>query len=120
MKYFEPEDTPYFLTVLEQRRNDLQDMEAGGQQAAATVSLDQSRMGRLSRMDALQNQAISQETNRRREVELRRIHTALQRITDGEYGECMSCGEAIAFGRLEVDPATPLCIQCAEQAEQTS
>lgn len=77
------------------------------------VELDQSRVGRLSRMDALQGQALAQETVRRRKNELSRIETALQRVTSGEYGYCVNCDEEIPDKRLAVDPSTPLCIDCA-------
>ena len=79
----------------------------------APVELDQSSVGRLSRMDALQNQAMQLETERRREVELARIDAALKRMDADEYGACVSCGEAIQKKRLEMDPATPVCVDCA-------
>ena len=50
---------------------------------------------------------------RRRDIELSRIDAALTRLNDGEYGECLTCGEDIAPKRLELDPATPVCIGCA-------
>jgi DnaK suppressor protein len=81
------------------------------------VELDQSRVGRLSRMDAMQLQAMSRENQRRRELELQRITAALGRIGDGEYGYCLHCGEIIAASRLEADPAAPLCIDCASRLE---
>ncbi len=82
-------------------------------ESSQPVELDQSRVGRLSRMDALQNQAMAQEIARRRAIELGRIDAALQRLDTGEYGECLACGEDIAPKRLELDPATPVCIGCA-------
>jgi DnaK suppressor protein len=77
------------------------------------VELDQTRVGRLSRMDALQGQAMAAETERRRHQELERIAAALKRLEDGEFGNCLSCGEPIAARRLAADPTTPLCIACA-------
>lgn len=81
------------------------------------VELDQTTQGRLSRMDALQGQAMAQEVARRRDVEIRRIEAALQRIEEGEYGICVACGEEVAPKRLDFDPATPNCIDCARQGE---
>ena len=81
------------------------------------VELDQTTQGRLSRMDALQGQAMAQEVARRREAEIRRIDAALQRIDDGDYGYCTTCGEEVALKRLELDPATPNCIDCARGEE---
>ncbi len=79
----------------------------------APVELDQQSVGRLSRMDALQVQAMAMETSRRRAGELKRIAAALARMDEGEYGYCAECGEEIAARRLELDPATPLCVECA-------
>jgi DnaK suppressor protein len=79
----------------------------------APVELDQQAVGRLSRMDALQVQAMALETSRRRRTQLRRITAALARIDEGEFGYCLECGEDIAARRIELDPATPLCINCA-------
>jgi len=79
----------------------------------APVELDQQAVGRLSRMDALQVQAMAMETSRRRATELRRITAALVRIDEGEFGYCLKCGDEIAARRIELDPATPLCIGCA-------
>jgi DnaK suppressor protein len=97
----------------------LHDLEETGNAAGKTVELDQARVGRLSRMDALQGQAMSQAMNRRRKIELQKIAAALQRIEAGEYGYCLSCEEPIARARLEHDPAAPLCIACASAAEQS-
>jgi len=81
------------------------------------VELDQTTQGRLSRMDALQGQAMAQEVARRREAEMRRIDAALHRIEDDEYGYCVACGGEIAQKRLALDPATPNCIDCARGEE---
>lgn len=75
--------------------------------------IDSGAMGRLSRMDAMQVQAMDAETERRREAELGRIDKALARIDDGEYGWCVTCGNEIAIKRLENDPAAAQCIGCA-------
>jgi len=80
-----------------------------------TVTLDQTSVGRLSRMDAMQAQEMALETERRREIELGRVERALERIESGEYGLCQSCDEQITEKRLEIDPATPVCINCANK-----
>lgn len=67
-------------------------------------------------MDALQGQAMA--TAGRRQMELRRIDAALSRLEQDEYGECLNCGEMGSPGRLGMDPAAPLCLACAEKAEQ--
>jgi len=86
---------------------------------SAPVELDQSRVGRLSRMDAMQGQAMSVEMKRRRKATLTEIASALDRINCGDFGDCQACGEPIAIARLELDPAVRLCIGCATEAEKT-
>ena len=90
--------------------------EAAGN-AAGVVELDQARVGRLSRMDALQSQAMSAEAQRRRGDLLARARAALARLDAGEYGDCLACGEPVPPARLDTDPAAPLCVACAERAE---
>ena len=80
------------------------------------VGLDQTAVGRLSRMDALQVQAMQIETNRRRHVELKRIESALRRLEDGEFGYCIICGEEIEDKRLNIDPTVPSCIACSRNS----
>jgi len=77
------------------------------------VELDQTSVGRLSRMDAMQGQALAQATDRRRHDEVRRVEAAIKRIDAGEYGFCIACGEAIPAKRLAVDPIIATCIACA-------
>ena len=88
-----------------------------GDQAEQTVELDQARVGRLSRMDAMQAQAMSKETGRRRRQKLFQIEAALRRIEENDYGICQECGEDIATARLEADPTALLCIECASARE---
>jgi len=85
--------------------------------AASIVELDQTRVGRLSRMDAMQAQAMAQESQRRRTVMLAAIERALVRLDSGEYGICIDCDEPINPKRLEFDPTVRRCIRCAGRAE---
>jgi DnaK suppressor protein len=101
---------------LRARREELLRLTAAHQEESQPVEVDQSSAGRLTRMDALQSQAMAAEVERRREIEVARIQDALARIEQGEYGYCASCGEPIAPRRLELDPATPLCVNCAERS----
>ena len=80
------------------------------------VTLDQSMVGRLTRMDAMQSQAMAIETERRRDLEIKRIDAALGRINEGEFGYCGICGEPIDPRRLENDPTVVTCIACARNA----
>ncbi|HSG94746.1 MAG TPA: TraR/DksA C4-type zinc finger protein, partial [Afifellaceae bacterium] len=91
----------------------LEALSALSEDDRAAVALDQQAVGRLSRMDALQQQAMAQAAERARARDLQRIDAALRRIEDGEYGTCTDCGEAIAAKRLAVDPMASLCAACA-------
>jgi DnaK suppressor protein len=100
-------------SLLTARLEALDAQDAAGQAAQQTVELDQQAVGRLSRMDALQNQAMAQAQARRRQAERQKIHAALHRIEEGEYGYCTECGEDIALARLAADPAIPRCLDCS-------
>ena len=97
---------------------ELQSVAESSDDASGVVELDQARVGRLSRMDAMQAQAMSQESARRREIVLRKIAAALKRIDNGDYGLCQTCEEMIDRRRLGFDPTAVLCIDCATKAEQ--
>lgn len=92
---------------------ELQGEDARGQSGQATVELDQQAIGRLSRMDALQNQAMAKAGHARRQAQRTRLTAALARIDAGEFGYCEDCGDEIAEGWLKLDPAATRCISCA-------
>jgi DnaK suppressor protein len=107
-----------FEALIRQRLVELEDLADSSREATATVELDQTRQGRLSRMDALQGQAMAQDAERRRGAQVRRLRAALLRLENGEFGDCMECGEAISMARLRADPGATLCLECASRAEQ--
>ena len=92
------------------KKQELEELLAASADDAAPVELDQTQQGRLSRMEALQQQAMAAETQRRRQRDMQLIDAALKRGDEGEYGYCVNCGEAIEPERLALDPATPFCI----------
>lgn len=98
---------------LEARRDDLEAHSERATNDRAAVALDQQSVGRLSRMDAMQQQAMAEAQERQRTAELQRIDVALRRVRDGDYGICDTCGEEIPEGRLAVDPSATLCVACA-------
>lgn len=83
------------------------------EKARAPVALDQQSVGRLSRMDAMQQQEMASAQERARRRDLLRIEMAQRRLAEGEYGWCADCGEAIADKRLEIDPMAENCVRCA-------
>ena len=80
--------------------------------ALEPVELDQSRVGRLSRMDELQNQSLTRNLHEREEIRLTLIRNALARLEEGTYGVCESCSSAIPFERLLVFPEATECGSC--------
>jgi DnaK suppressor protein len=97
-------------------RQEILEQKESAQESGATVELDQARVGRLSRMDAMQAQQMAMETDRRRSVHLQNTDGALRRIESGEFGYCFVCGEEIDLRRLEIDPTITRCIRCAESS----
>lgn len=108
----------FFRDLLQKLKTELLETGETGDQAEEVVELDQARVGRLSRMDAMQAQAMSRETGRRRRRQLLEIDAALGRIESGDYGGCFECGEAINPKRLEANPCSTLCIECAAASEK--
>jgi len=109
------QDRSYFKNLLLSRQDSLCRSDEKSENSTKAVALDQSSVGRLSRMDAMQSQAMAKELKRRREIELTRIEAALERLDEEEYGYCASCAEEINRKRLEIDPANPFCVACAEK-----
>jgi DnaK suppressor protein len=81
---------------------------------SAPVELDQQSVGRVSRIDAMQMQAMSQAVQRRRAARRMLIQQTLKRMDEGDFGYCIECGEEIAPGRLAVDPTFAACVRCAK------
>lgn len=109
-------DLDHFRALLERRLAELESTGELGESRNQAVELDQTKVGRLSRMDALQQQAMLDATKARAEREKIRIKAALRRMAAGEYGDCVQCTEPIAPGRLAFDPAAPLCVTCANKS----
>lgn len=107
----------HFHRLLLSRREQLRDMNRDVDRN--DVTLDQTRVGRLSRMGAMQDHEMSLDAERRRLAELKRIDLALTKIRDDDYGWCEDCGEDIAAGRLDIDPAALYCVKCAGKREQS-
>ena len=106
-------DLDHFKKRLERRLGEIKE----ARRTIDPVELDQGRVGRLSRMDAMQQQAMAQAAGRLTDLEEQRIRTALKRIATGEYGYCIHCEEDIAEGRLRADPSALTCIACARSTE---
>ncbi len=111
-------DLIYFKKRLEDRLQEIRSKQEKKKGNKGAVELDQARIGRLSRMDAMQQQAMEKATARLVDQERQRIQAVLARMGEGEYGYCILCEEEIAEGRLEFDPSVLVCIDCAKEKEQ--
>lgn len=100
-------------TALEARLTELDQLDAISAEGRAPVTLQQDTVGRLSRIDAMQQQAMAEAEGRRRHSERTRVKSALQRLDEDEWGWCATCGEQIAEGRLRNDPSLATCVACA-------
>lgn len=95
------------------RRAQLDEEDRISSEAREPVTLQQDSVGRLSRIDAMQQQAMAQATQKRRAAERRRIEAALERLDEGEWGWCLTCGEEMPEARLRHDPSVAQCVGCA-------
>ena len=107
-----PEQITELRLELEQELQRLQRTMQSTADASQPVALDQSSVGRLSRMDAMANQEMAKALHGREQALELRIIDALQRIERGRYGMCVSCGAPIPYGRLLVMPETRNCAAC--------
>ena len=106
-------DTGAIRAALEQERDELLHVSDAAADERRPVELDQQSVGRLSRMDALQVQAMAKAVETRRRGRLDLIEAALQRLDDGDYGICSECGEDVPTKRLTLDPTIARCVNCA-------
>ena len=110
----EPDRILYFRERLETLRVEVNDYLDSSKGASDAVQLDTS-IGRLSRMDAMQDQQMALELRRRKENQLLRIQSAMDRINQGNYGLCLSCKQPIAEERLELSPDAVICVKCSRR-----
>jgi DnaK suppressor protein len=87
-------------------------------EADRPVELDQTKVGRLSRMDAMQQQAMAAGLRERLSLRKRRLEAALARIDADTYGICCKCGDPIALARLQADLGAPFCTECQEEISE--
>jgi DnaK suppressor protein len=111
-------DRQYFKLRVDEMLNDVRRaLEMAAANDSGTVILDQSSVGRLSRMDALQQQAMAAGWKETLLREQRRLEAARARLEEGSFGVCCRCGEPIPRDRLEADLGTPFCADCQAEIE---
>lgn len=99
------------------RRQALEELLGNNDATTRPVTLDQQSVGRVSRIDAIQQQQMAIANQQQAGDLLKRIEFALRRIDDGSYGDCLDCGEPIADARLQAQPWASLCIECQSARE---
>ena len=103
--------------ILTDLKQSLLDDLARGASGSETVTLEQNKVGRLSRMDALQQQAMHKASQNLIRNRLVQVDKALQSLLSGDYGYCESCGNEISASRLQVRPESLICVSCQERIE---
>ena len=72
-----------------------------------------SAIGRISRMDAINNQAVTESSLRQAKEKLKKLNIVLSKIGDADFGICLSCRKPIPLGRILVRPESLHCVNCA-------
>jgi DnaK suppressor protein len=98
-------------------REELVAYEEASRAGAQPVDLEEP-IGRLTRIDAIQQQKLTQVARARSEVRLKQVDAALRRLESGTYGTCGRCGDDIEIERLRARPEAPICLTCQEELEQ--
>lgn len=110
-----PDQLAHFKDKLDALARELEADLAGTTAADESITPDKA-IGRLTRMEAIQAQAMGQAGRRRQEQRLQRVRRALERVESGSYGTCTRCGDEIPEGRLEFMPESGLCVTCAARS----
>lgn len=110
------EDLEQFRAKLTTMQGEIPAISESAAQDLKAVALDQTSVGRVSRIDALQLQRMSQETARRRQQLLLKVEGALRRIESGRFGVCFLCEAEIDLRRRSADPTITRCRDCVESA----
>jgi DnaK suppressor protein len=112
-----PSQITQLCALLLSRRQELSELLENSGESTGPVALDQQSVGRVSRIDAIQQQQMALASQKQAGEILKRTELALLRIDKGEYGDCQQCGEPVAFARLQAQPFASLCIDCQSQRE---
>ncbi len=103
--------------LLVQLQKELAEAITDGAEATKPVELDSS-IGRVTRIDAIQQQSMAKAGREANKLRLSQVEVALKVMEQDNYGECISCGEFIPFKRLLVKPESLFCVECKEENEQ--
>lgn len=70
-------------------------------------------IGRISRMDAINNKSVNEAALRKAELKLNNLKVALTKIDDDNFGICLRCKKEIPLGRILLLPQAVSCVNCA-------
>ena len=118
MHQLTPQQLEELHSILESRKLKLDQQLDDAVSATGVVTLDQSSVGRVSRMDAMQQQSMAVSTRAKAQASLRKVISALNRMDRNDYGFCDRCDEQIQFKRLKVQPEASHCLKCQDQLDQ--
>ena len=117
MDQLTPKQTQELRSLLKSNKTRLEQQLRDAESATGVVTLDQSSVGRLSRMDAMQQQSMAVSTRAKAEASLRKTLKALRRMDAENFGYCDQCDEPIQFKRLKVQPQASHCLKCQDQLD---
>ena len=100
------------LTLLLSRREMLETQLSESSHALRPIALDQTLLGRVSRMDAIQQQEVTASTHRLKSIALQKVTNALALFKIGNFGYCRECDNPIGYKRLKAQPESALCLRC--------
>jgi len=102
------------ILLLETQRRQILETLDGLSVSLRPIELDQSVQGRLSRMDAINQQQVAKSSQSHLRLELSRVDAALARHHAGRFGLCCQCHMPVEAERIRAEPATPFCLTCLE------
>lgn len=71
-------------------------------------------IGRISRMDAINNKSVTEAVLKQAEEKLQKLQNALSRVDNPEFGICVRCKNSIPIGRILIRPESTRCVNCAQ------
>lgn len=113
-----PKQAQELRSLLQSNKTKLEQQLLDAESATGVVRLDQSSVGRVSRVDAMQQQSMAVSTRAKAEASLRNVIKALKRMDAEDFGYCAQCDEPIQFNRLKVQPQASHCVKCQDQLDQ--
>lgn len=118
MEALEADEISFLQNELRKLEKELREQLKISEESAEVVQLDQTLVGRVSRMDAMQQQSMAVSTRAKAKLKLQKVLAALNSIEADDYGYCRQCDEAIGFPRLSAQPEAILCLRCQDKADQ--